>query len=251
MVLSVVSMSARRQGPCEAASEATGVEGFDPCALLGEPVLQEVSVPHGSAVLEGLVALATATSRGFTLRVRDTLSSREGGRLHARGLMHARGDAAKLVLATARNAREALWAAEAGLLCPAVGAVVIEIHGEPRALDFTATRRLAMAAERHRTPCLLARVSASSKASAARRRWALASEPASTDPYDDRAPGTPHWQLDLVRARDRTPEAWSLRREGEGFRAIPRRQEAEIAREGMPAFSGDVVPLGLASAAPA
>jgi protein ImuA len=44
---------------------------------------------------------------------------------------------------------------EEGLKCAALSAVVGEIWGNPKALDFTATRRLAVAAERGGVPALL------------------------------------------------------------------------------------------------
>ena len=67
----------------------------------------------------------------------------ESGRIHPPGL-----PAQNLIHVEARDARDALWAMEEGLRCAALSAVIGEIWGDPRALDFTATRRLAVASER-------------------------------------------------------------------------------------------------------
>lgn len=105
----------------------------------------------------------------------------------------------------ARNARDVLWAMEEGLKCSALGAVIGELYGNPRALDFTASRRLAAAAERYGTPAFLIRTDAQADLSGARRRWRAESRPSLRHPYDSRAPGMPAWSLDLFRARDMRP----------------------------------------------
>ena len=67
----------------------------------------------------------------------------ESGRVHPPGL-----PAHDLIHVEARDARDALWAMEEGLRCAALSCVIGELWGDPAALDFTATRRLAVAAER-------------------------------------------------------------------------------------------------------
>ncbi|WP_299322929.1 hypothetical protein [Parasphingopyxis sp.] len=109
---------------------------------------------------------------------------------------------------TARNAKDALWAMEEGLKCPSLSAVIGEIYGDPRALDFTATRRLAVAAERYGVPAFLVRVGGQADLSGARRRWRVKSQPSVPHPYNPKAPGTPVWSLDLFRARDMRPGQW-------------------------------------------
>ena len=55
------------------------------------------------------------------------------------------------------NARETLWTAEQWLGCPSFGAVIVEIWGDPPAVDFTATKRLALRSEARGVPCWLLR----------------------------------------------------------------------------------------------
>jgi protein ImuA len=113
----------------------------------------------------------------------------------------------------ARDARAALWAMEEGLRCPALSLVVGELWGDPAALDFTATRRLAVAAERSGVACWLVRLGGTANLSGARRRWRLASLPSLPHPLDSKAPGAPVWDADLFRARGTPPGRWRMTHE--------------------------------------
>ena len=89
----------------------------------------------------GFLVAQLATGKPL-LWIQDRMAILESGRVHPPGL-----GAADLIHVEARDARDALWAMEEGIRCAALSAVVGEIWGDPRALDFTATRRLAVAAE--------------------------------------------------------------------------------------------------------
>ena len=69
------------------------------------------------------------------LWVQERMAILEAGRLHPPGL-----PSQNLIHVEARDARDALWAMEEGLRCPALCAVIGEFWGDPAALDFTATR---------------------------------------------------------------------------------------------------------------
>jgi len=139
------------------------------------------------------------------LWVQDRMAIREGGRVHAAGLGPLGRD---LIHVEARDAKAALWAMEEGLRCPALSGVVGELWGDPQALDFTATRRLAVAAERSRVACWLIRFQGTANLSGARERWRLASAPSLAHPFDPKAPGAPRWEADLFRSRRRLPGQW-------------------------------------------
>ncbi|MDP9085934.1 MAG: hypothetical protein M3N02_04100, partial [Pseudomonadota bacterium] len=85
------------------------------------------------------------------LWVQERMAILEGGRIYPPGL-GAKGlvleSIPELIHVEAKDARAALWAMEEGLRCAALGGVIGELWGDPRAADFTATRRLAVAAER-------------------------------------------------------------------------------------------------------
>ena len=141
------------------------------------------------------------------LWVQERMAILEGGRVHPAGL----GAAAKqLIHVEARDAKAALWAMEEGLRCSGLSAVVGELWGDPAALDFTATRRLAVAAERNGVAAFLIRLGGHANLSGARMRWRIASAPSLTHPYDPKAPGAPAWDAELFRARGFAPGRWTV-----------------------------------------
>lgn len=81
----------------------------------------------------------------------------------------------------------------------AAGAVLIEVDGNPRLLDLTATRRLALAAEKSGTAVLLLRNGAREAPSAAYSRWEVTSAP--SPPLAADAPGGPAFDVTLLRHR--------------------------------------------------
>ncbi len=91
------------------------------------------------------------------LWVQDRMAIIESGRIYPPGLWP-KGENAELIHVEARDAKLALWAMEEGLRCSGLSGVIGELWGDPAALDFTATRRLAVAAERSRVPCWLVRL---------------------------------------------------------------------------------------------
>ena len=109
---------------------------------------------------------------------------------------------------------------EEGVRCSALSCVIGEIWGDPRVLDFTATRRLAVAAERSGTPCWLVRLGGTANLSGARMRWRLASAPSLLNALDPRAPGAPAWNAELFRARGHPPGRWSVAHEAGVFHLV-------------------------------
>ena len=103
------------------------------------------------------------------LWVQDRMAILESGRVHPPGL-----PASDLIHVEARDAKDALWAMEEGLRCSCLSAVIGELWGDPRALDFTATRRLAVASERSGVAAFLIRLGGHSNLSGARMRWRIA-----------------------------------------------------------------------------
>lgn len=139
------------------------------------------------------------------LWVQERMAILEGGRIYPPGLHFT-----DLIHVEARDSRAALWAMEEGLRCAAIGAVIGEIWGDPGSLDFTATRRLAVAAERHGVAAWLVRLGGKANLSGARRRWRVASAPSLAHPLNHRAPGKAVWDAELFRARGAAPGQWRL-----------------------------------------
>lgn len=150
------------------------------------------------------------------LWVQERMAIIENGRIYPPGL---RG--IELIHVEARDAKLALWAMEEGLRCSSLSGVIGELWGDPATLNFTATRRLAVAAERSGVPCWLVRLAGTANLSGARMRWRIASSPSIANPLDPRAPGAPAWDAELFRARGHQPGRWSITYEADSFRLVP------------------------------
>jgi protein ImuA len=149
--------------------------------------------------------LAQVDATKPVLWVQDRMAILESGRIHPPGL-----PSQNLIHVEARDARDALWAMEEGVRCACLSAVIGEIWGDPKVLDFTATRRLAVASERSGTPCWLVRLGGTANLSGARMRWRIASAPSLLNELDPRAPGLAAWDAELFRARGVPPGRWSI-----------------------------------------
>ena len=156
--------------------------------------------------------LAQISSEKPLLWVQERMAILEAGRVHPPGL-----PSQHLIHVEARDAKDALWAMEEGLRCSALSCVIGEFWGDPRVLDFTATRRLAVASERSGVPCWLVRLGGTANLSGARMRWRLASAPSLIHPLDARAPGLAAWDAELFRARGSRPGRWSIAHEAGAF----------------------------------
>ncbi len=170
------------------------------------PTLAELFATHPrDAGWCGFLLASQPRGGGPILWVQERMAILESGRIFPPGL-----GVAELIHVEARDARAALWAMEEGLRCAALSLVVGEVWGDPAALDFTATRRLAVAAERSGVAACLIRLSGHPNLSGARQRWRIASLPSSLNPLDPKAPGAAMWDAELFRARGRPPGRWRI-----------------------------------------
>jgi protein ImuA len=196
------------------------------------------SVPHGEIFASGgegagaALALALALDRMRAaapdpladacderpwLWVQDSAALRLTGRPYRPGLPAALRH--RLIHVAARTPEEALFAIEEGLRCRDLAFVIGEIVGNPRALDFTASRRLSLAAEKHGIPLLLIRLDARRDLGSARMRWEAHPAPSPPPRWNPQAPGTPTWRAELFRARNHPPGEWILCDDGTALAA--------------------------------
>jgi protein ImuA len=192
------------------------------------PTLSELFAAHPRDGGWAGFLLAQLDAEKPLLWVQERMAILESGRVHPPGLA-----SRNLIHVEARDARDALWAMEEGVRCSSLSAVIGEIWGDPKALDFTATRRLAVASEKSGTPCWLVRLGGTANLSGARMRWRLASAPSMFNPLDARAPGLPTWDAELFRARGMPPGRWSLAHEADRFHLVTapgRRALGEVER---------------------
>ncbi len=164
----------------------------------------------------GHEAAATGFVAGLTVRVaadkhllwiRPIFSGHEFGELSPTGLIELGFDPARLFLLSVANAGDGLRAAHDALSCVALGAVVIEISGSPKALDMMASRRLTLAAAQKSVTIFLLRFSAQPNASTAETRWLVRGVASQTQSEDW---GYPSFEVDLVRNRHGKTGHWFM-----------------------------------------
>jgi protein ImuA len=184
-----------------------------------QPYHSEIFAPATEASGAGLaLALAcdalkaTAAGEGEDLRhvlwVQDRAAIRMGGRPFLHGLppdwRH------RLIHVATATPEDALFALEEGLKCRDIACVIGEIAGNPRALSFTASRRLSLTAERHGVRLWLVRLDAAPDLSSARMRWQVRAASSPPPRWNVAAPGTASWHAGLFRARAHAPGEWML-----------------------------------------
>ncbi len=148
-----------------------------------------------------LIARLAALDRRPVLWVAEAGALSEAGLPYGAGLDRFGTDSSRLILVRVNKPSDALWVFEEGLSCRGLSAVLAEIRGNPRPLDLTATRRLALRAEAGGVMGLLVRQSGEPDATAAETRWSVAPLPAvPTDDYPAGI-GRPTWRLTLERNR--------------------------------------------------
>jgi protein ImuA len=172
--------------------------------LISNDALHELYATRASdtAAMTGLaigLSLAMAGRRSM-LWVRHGAMKAEHGEPYTPGVREMGIDPSRLILLQPCDVTSALQAGLEGARCPALGAVLIELRGESRHLDLTASRRLHLAAQRSRTVVFLLRSEAEPRPSAAETRWRVRAAPSL--PLAARAPGRPAFDLTLLRRKN-------------------------------------------------
>ncbi|WP_018181961.1 ImuA family protein [Kaistia granuli] len=155
------------------------------------------------------LAVAAAPAGKPVVWVRQDYAAREGGGLDGDGLAALGLDPAALILVRLRDPLAVLRAGGEAARCAALGAVLVEPWGEPKALDLTVQRRFQLAAEASGVTVLLLRPGARPMPGGAETRWQVAAGPAA--PMAMNAPGHPTFDLTLLRHRHGPPGGpWRL-----------------------------------------
>lgn len=154
-----------------------------------------------SVSLCAFVMMATHTDgKRFRLWIRHEAQEREGGAPCPAGLAELGFAPAEMLFLRARDVSCALQGALEGARCSGLGAVIVELRGESKAYDLTASRRLALAAQASGVSVLVARMAAAPRPSAAQTRWQVRAMPSRA--LAANAPGPPAFELTLLRARN-------------------------------------------------
>jgi protein ImuA len=128
-------------------------------------------------------------------------AAREWGRPYGPGLLAFGLDPALVLIVEARDAETAAWALEEGLKSRALIAALAEIEIKTPLI----ARRLSLAAQASRTPCLLLSGHRQSGLPGTLTSWRIAAMKSRSAPFDATAPGAPSWQLTLERCRGSAP----------------------------------------------
>ena len=145
------------------------------------------------------LALRAAGRKSIFLALQDFLDTESGG-INAAGLNEMGLDPSQVILLRAHDAEGVLRAGEQAARCAALGAVVIAPWGDAKILDFTASRRLALASAKSNVPVFLLRAAAKPSQSAASTRWSVRSAPSRA--LEANAPGFSVFELTLLRHRE-------------------------------------------------
>lgn len=146
-----------------------------------------------------LILAARSTDNKAILWVREERGERLNGQLYGPGMVELGVDPKRVVLVKAPDTIAALRVGSDVLGCMSPGAVVIEPYGAAKALDLTASRRLAMAAQKSGVAAFILRSPEGLMASAAATRWMVAAAPSA--PLPGQAPGHATLALELIRHR--------------------------------------------------
>ncbi|MGY6706712.1 MAG: ImuA family protein [Rhizobiaceae bacterium] len=159
----------------------------------------DAAAASGFAAGLALRAMAEAGARRDLVWVRQSHVEREAGALYAPGLSAFGLDPSRLILVGVRDMVGVLRAGVEAARCAGLGAVIMEPWGNHRALDLTATRRLALAAEKSGVTVFLLRPGAREEASAVLTRWRVAACPSTA--LAANAPGGAVFDVTLLRHR--------------------------------------------------
>lgn len=198
-----------RLGP--AGLDATGVHEVKPVW----PRAGEGAAGDWAAALGFMLRLAVCRARALSAAGKARIailwcatdrSTTELGRLYGPGLASLGLDPSALIMVEATRSSDVLWAMEEGLKSESL-ALVIGVLDE---VGLTSARRLNLAAEVNRTPCLLLTDARLGAAGASATRWRVGAHPSAPHSFDARAPGPARYAVMLERCRNRSPAVEAL-----------------------------------------
>ena len=132
-----------------------------------------------------------------------------------------------IIFILADREKEVLWAAEEGLKCKGIAAVIAEVKD----LTFMQSRRLQLAVEASNATGFILRSDASKlSATACTARWKII-------PQRSRAEaglpgvGFPCWKVELMKARNGKPGQWTVEWGADGFNIVAEQQNSQYIQE--------------------
>lgn len=147
----------------------------------------------------GLASAGGAAPSRPLLWVRQEVTDRERGAPCSTGLDAHGFASSRLILVRTRDMLATIQAGLEGARTPGLAAVMIELWGDGKVYDLTASRRLSLAAKVSGAMVLVCRLAASPVPSAADTRWQARALPSRA--LAAQAPGNPTFEITLLRAR--------------------------------------------------
>lgn len=193
----------------EGALRAPQDDATGPLHKLWEGGLHEIK-PDASGDWPAALAFALAViaqqaaqveRRGLVLWCLTNKAVREWGRPYGPGVIASGLNPARLLIVMARNEDDAAWALEEGLKSRALIAALAGIEIKTPLM----ARRLSLAAQVARTPCLLLSNHRHANLPGTITTWRIATRRSGSVSFDATAPGRPNWQLTLERCRGEAP----------------------------------------------
>jgi protein ImuA len=174
--------------------------------------LHEIYANERDAVSASAFAVMLArrvAAQGKTLLwIRQDFTAAQCGVLSAQGLHDLGINPNSLLMVSVKNASSALRAASDALSCKALGAIVLEIWGAPKALDLTAFRKFSLRAANSQVTIFLVRIAVPEVLpSSAETRWHIR---AKRTPDFVEEWGSPLFEATLLRNRHGQTGAWAM-----------------------------------------
>lgn len=193
----------------DAVTELGRAEAAGEASLLSPPpgVLHEVFADEqrngGSALgfALGLARTLLTGNRQAIIYLQLAADAQELGLPYGIGLKTFGIDPSRIVIGRIETLTELLWAMEEAIACRAVAGIVTDIMGHPKALDFTASRRLSLRAAAAGTSAFILRYGRDREASAAKLRWRVSPHPSAGQQFDHLSPGPPRFEIEIEKRR--------------------------------------------------
>jgi protein ImuA len=180
----------------------------------------------------GLGLAVRAAAQQQIVWVRQDYASLETGRPYAPGLAGYGFDPSRFVMVKAKDGLGVLKAGVEAARCGGLSTLVLDLWGEPRVLDLTASRRLFLAAKQSGVTVIMLRVAASPSPSAAETRWQVKALPSLA--LSARAPGHPRFELTLLKSRSLRADLLTWRvewnRDRQSFASLAEAESAPLSR---------------------
>jgi protein ImuA len=182
-------------------------------------VLHEVYTarPGDEAAATGFAAglASRLAGRRAILWIRQDFSALEYGELAATGFLELGLDPERITLLRASDVNDALRAASDALTCAGLGAVVLELRGQAKALDLVASRKLTLGAAQKSVSIVLLRFAAKPQASTAETRWRIVASASIATAQQQDDWGRPRFAAELLRNRHGRLGHWVMEWNGD------------------------------------